>query len=63
MNTETSMTVHSGLPVLAPPVDRRGEPAALLDPSSGVTAAQSMCSNLHGVAQQMCYASQYGVTV
>ena len=53
----------TALPVLAPPVDRRADLAAVIADTSGVVAAQSSCSNLHGMAQQMCYASEYGVTV
>ena len=31
--------------------------------SAGVEAAQSVCDNLTGLAQQMCYAVEYGVNI
>jgi len=30
---------------------------------TGVEAAQTDCDNLTGLAQQMCYAAQYGVNI
>jgi len=58
---ETQQTIQ--LPVLAPPVDRHADNVAAIADGPGVVAAQSKCSNLHGMAQQMCYAAEYGVTV
>ncbi len=31
--------------------------------SAGVEAAQSVCDNLTGLAQQMCYAVDYGINI
>jgi len=31
--------------------------------SAGVEAAQSACDNLTGLAQQMCYAVEYGINI
>lgn len=52
------------LPLQAWPVTRDprlvlGKPAL---GSTGVTAAQSACDNLTGLAQQMCIATEYGVS-
>lgn len=52
-------------PIQAPPVarDERGEAASSTGVERGVVPAQSACSGLPGMARQMCYASQYGVSV
>jgi hypothetical protein len=65
MRTSHSRTRPSSmcLPIQAPPV-RRDEPGfrpARASTQHGVGASQSACSNLTGMARQMCYASQYGV--
>ena len=31
--------------------------------AAGVEAAQTVCDNLTGLAQQMCYAVEYGVNI
>jgi hypothetical protein len=31
--------------------------------SAGIEAAQTVCDNLTGLAQQMCYAVEYGVNI
>jgi hypothetical protein len=52
------------LPIQARPVHRDGWTApAAREPASGMQAAQSECSDLRGLARQMCYAAQYGVSV
>lgn len=50
-------------PIQAPPVarDERGEAAS--STGVGVLPARSACSGLPGMARQMCYASQYGISV
>jgi len=30
---------------------------------SGVEASQTACDNLRGLARQMCYATEYGVSI
>ena len=64
MHTSHSRTRPSMcLPIQAPPV-RRDEPEsrpARASAQHGVEASQSACSNLTGMARQLCYASQYGV--
>ena len=51
------------LPPQALPV-RRDEPLpARSDNAPGVEAAQSACSGLKGLARQMCYATNYGISV
>ena len=59
--SETQQAI--ALPLVAPPVDRFAEHVAAIADGPGVVAAQSKCSNLHGMSQQMCYAAEYGVTV
>jgi hypothetical protein len=53
------------LPVQAPPVTR--DPRLILETSylggSGLTVSQSICDNLTGLAQQMCIATEYGVSI
>jgi hypothetical protein len=31
--------------------------------TAGIEAAQTVCDNLTGLAQQMCYAVEYGVSI
>lgn len=52
-------------PIQAPPVarDERGGAASSTGVERGVQPARSACSGLPGVARQMCYASQYGMSV
>jgi len=53
------------LPVQAPPVMR--DPRLILENpylgESGLQASQSICDNLTGLAQQMCVAAEYGVSI
>ncbi|MGH3921747.1 MAG: hypothetical protein ACRDTT_02535 [Pseudonocardiaceae bacterium] len=53
------------LPIQARPVSRDddwvGPPTQ--DPHGGVEAARSRCSSMRGLARQMCYATNYGVSV
>ncbi|MQA02534.1 MAG: hypothetical protein GEV07_07360 [Streptosporangiales bacterium] len=51
------------LPVQARPVNRDHYDLAWQESEGGVEAAQSRCSHLRGMARQMCYATQYGVSV
>ncbi|KAA9152092.1 hypothetical protein FPZ12_037550 [Amycolatopsis acidicola] len=47
------------LPMQARPV-RRDRPAPVV---AGVEAAQGPCSELHGLARQMCFATRYGIEI
>ena len=47
-------------PRLSAPVLRSAVGTGRLD-GAGVDAAASRCDGLRGLAQQMCYATQYGV--
>jgi hypothetical protein len=51
------------LPVQSPPIsrDNRMEEAHLSQ--SGVEASQTVCDGLRGLARQMCYAVEYGVSI
>ena len=52
------------IPVQSAPVSRdewRKKDANL--PQSGVTASQTVCDDLRGLARQMCYAVEYGVSI
>jgi hypothetical protein len=51
------------LPVLSPPVSRGPATGQGYQNAAGVEAAQSICDNLDGLAQQMCYATEYGVNM
>lgn len=51
------------LPIQARPVHRDEYDLVWDESEGGVEAAQSRCSHLTGLARQMCYASQYGVSV
>lgn len=50
------------LPVQNPPVSRNPVTSASWDSRAGVAASQTVCDNLTGLAQQMCYAVEYGVS-
>jgi hypothetical protein len=53
------------IPLQSAPV-LRDDPISSASPdrnSRGVEPAQSRCSNMKGLARQMCYASLYGVSV
>jgi hypothetical protein len=61
--TPTRRTTIS-LPIQARPVSRddwTGQPTE--DTHGGVVAARSRCSYMRGLARQMCYATQYGVSI
>jgi hypothetical protein len=50
------------LPVQAPAVLRDVWTSPAVDQErGGIEAAKTRCSDLQGVARQMCYASEYGV--
>ena len=53
----------SRLPQQSPPIsrDKQREEAHLSQ--SGVEASQTACDNLRGLARQMCYATEYGVSI
>jgi hypothetical protein len=58
------------LPEQRPPVIRTlltseaNQPAARMEEAhTGVTPSQTRCDHLTGMAQQMCYASLYGVSM
>ncbi|CAL9628799.1 hypothetical protein SUDANB99_05976 (plasmid) [Streptomyces sp. enrichment culture] len=59
MNSEDKHPTMA-LPRQAPPVDRAGPPqvAALRQTATGVEAAAARCSQMKGLARQMCYASK-----
>lgn len=56
--------VRTTYPIQAPPVarDERGEAASSTGVERGVVPARSPCSQLPGMARQMCYASEYGIS-
>lgn len=51
-------------PIQARPVvrDERAE-VAVAHADGGVIAAQSTCAGLTGMARQLCYSAQYGVSI
>ena len=49
------------LPVQAAPVRRSDWTGPSIQGEEGIQAAQSECSNLRGMARQLCYCAQYGV--
>jgi hypothetical protein len=48
-------------PVQAPPIVRDTEASSAGENGIGVEAARTRCTGLTGLAQQVCYAAQYGV--
>jgi hypothetical protein len=52
-------------PIQAPPVarDERGEAASSTGVERGIVPARSPCSGLPGMARQMCYAAEYGISM
>ena len=63
MNRQEADQLISRLPDQSPPIsrDKRMEEAHLSQ--SGVAAAQSACDDLRGMARQMCYAAEYGISI
>ena len=63
MNRQEADQVTSRLPDQSPPISRgkRTEEAHLSQ--SGMAASQTACDDLRGMARQMCYAAEYGVSV
>jgi hypothetical protein len=51
------------LPAQALPIRRDQAQPARFDTGPGLEAAQSACSGLKGLARQMCYATNYGISV
>lgn len=49
------------LPAQSPPVVRGILPGQAVQTGSGVGASQTVCDRLTGLAQQMCYAVEYGI--
>lgn len=49
------------LPKQSPPVSREIVTGQCYETVAGIEAAQTVCDNLTGLAQQMCYALEYGV--
>ena len=60
---EVRQAPGSAFPVQARPVVRglRAGPATGASTGSGVVASANRCQNLTGLAQQMCYATVYGI--
>jgi hypothetical protein len=52
------------LPVQSPPISRESRAEeAHLSQQAGVEASQTACDGLRGLARQMCYAVEYGVSI
>jgi hypothetical protein len=51
------------LPVQSQPVERDLVSSAAVDGAGGIQPSQDACANLTGLAQQMCYATEYGVSI
>jgi hypothetical protein len=49
------------LPIQARPVRRSDWTAPSAQGEEGIQAAQSLCDNLTGMAQQLCYCMNYGI--
>lgn len=50
------------IPLQSPPVSRHLVSAQGPSDEAGLEPAQTVCDNLTGLSQQMCYAVQYGVS-
>lgn len=57
------LTPRLRLPIQSPPVSRELTARQGYESDAGVEAAQSACDKLTGMAQQMCYALEYGVNM
>jgi hypothetical protein len=53
------MNPPARLPAQSPPIIRLPSPAGAVA-GRGVDVAETKCSGLHGLAQQICYALRYG---
>jgi hypothetical protein len=51
------------LPIQSPPVSRELMTRQGYENEAGIEAAQTACDKLTGMAQQMCYALEYGVNM
>jgi hypothetical protein len=51
------------LPNQSPPVLRHPSATHALQTGVGAVASQTACDHLRGMAQQMCYAVKYGVSM
>jgi len=51
------------LPVQSPPISRDNWMGEAGLGHSGVEASQTVCDGLKGLARQMCYATEYGVSI
>jgi hypothetical protein len=51
------------LPVQSLPVERNLVSSSAINGANGIQPSQDVCAHLTGLAQQMCYATQYGVSI
>lgn len=56
-------TLSLKFPIQSPPVSRELMTRQGYENEAGVEAAQTVCDKLTGMAQQMCYALEYGVNM
>lgn len=63
MTEQRPQQVPNRLPDQAPPISREKQNKDGYLGQPGVAASQSACDGLTGLAQQMCYATEYGVLI
>jgi len=64
MNLQGADQLTSRLPVQSPPISRDKQTEAAHLSQSGMEASQTVCDALPSyLAQQMCYATTYGVSI
>lgn len=63
MEVSVKVTPSLRLPVQSPPVSRELAGGHGRECDGGIEAAQTACDRLTGLAQQMCYATEYGISM
>lgn len=63
MNRQEDDQLTSRLPAQSPPISRDNLMGEARLSQSGVAASQTDCDNLRGMARQMCYATEYGISI
>jgi hypothetical protein len=63
MNRQEADQLTRRLPDQSPPISRDERMEEAHFSQSGVAASQTACDDLRGLARQMCYAAEYGVSI
>jgi hypothetical protein len=63
MNFPRAEQLTIRLPLQSPPISRDNRVEEAYLSQAGVEASQTVCDGLTGLARQMCYAVEYGVSI